>query len=147
MSEQAKALGKGQIFDFKGVRYTLTPFNNDMMAMFSTWLEDQAWRRVERTRDKVPADAYAERHAAVSKLVAENAFAFGGEIAARASQTLDGQKYILFLMLCPENKDASERLASDMMDQVYAEVSARMTEANADPNSPTPTTASASPSA
>lgn len=141
MAEAAKALATGQIIEFGGLIYRLKPFDLDMASMFEVWLENEAWKAVERHRGRIPDEVYQGRLDAVSRLVAAQAFAYGGELAARSALTMKGQSYVLFLMLLGGgNEDVSERLAHDMMQQAYAEIQARMREANYDPNSPSPKT-------
>lgn len=144
MAEAAKALGLPTPFEYKGKTYLLSPATIEVMSMFEVWLEQQAWNRVERTKSRCDPETYRERHDAVTRFIMSGGLAAGSMEAAKAANTVEGQKYDLYLrlMACPENKDKdiSESLASEMWEAQMQEIMARKTAMDHVPNSEAPGT-------
>ncbi len=148
MAEASLALGIGGEFDFRGKKYRLKPFGPEMVSLFECWLQARASQRVFSLEGRLDSRAFQRMLDAHTSQVGAGAYGWGGERAGEAAVSVEGQKHILYLMLSaePQNEDVTEKLASDMMDEIYARVRAVMAESNG-PNLQAPTTASATPSA
>ena len=135
MSETTKVFGKGGTVEHQGKKYPYAPLNLDMLAFFSAWLEDQAWRRVESQRGRISESAYQGRLDAVARLVGANTFDYEGQIAEAASRTPAGRRFLWYLMLANGKGEhpVDEGLAAEIYDADPAGISARMQSANADP--------------
>jgi hypothetical protein len=141
-----KTLTPGGSFEFHGDTYYLEPWTQDLTFQFESWLERNAWDAVERTKPFCTEDVYERHLKAVAELVVTKRFRFGGQAAADAAKSLEGQKYSLYLMManCKKNAeighDITEKLASAMWDeQLEATVKAQVDQATGGAVGPTPT--------
>jgi len=82
-----------------GKLYELTPLDEPMIADFEKWLEDQAWQKVRNVRARCTQEEYDHNLGILFKLLAAGDFKFGSQAAARAAQSQDGQRQLLFLQL------------------------------------------------
>lgn len=139
MGQAARVLGKPFTLRHRGQEYPVAPLDTDMLAMFECWLEDKAYQRVERHRGRCPDHLYRERLAEVTKLVTSGAFDYNGPLAVAASETEEGQTFLLWLRLSKNLPDATLGLAAEVLadqrDEYLAKVAA---EEAAGPNHQTP---------
>lgn len=140
MADTAKAFGKAGSIAWKGKEYRLSPLTLDDIAEFEVWLEAQAWNAPERTRHMVTPDVYERRLSAIARQVASKEFAWGSAAATRASESLDGKKFTLFLQLRHNHPDITYDEVDQMVTEELAQVLVKVEEANAirNPSEPAP---------
>lgn len=140
MGEAASAGGRGPTITHNGVSLELAPWDVDMIQQLELWLENKAWDGVERQRHRCSEAEYERRLGIVSRDVAARKYAYLSKAYVEATQSLDGQKYITFLMLCPKNpnKGVTPELAAEICEQNLALLRAKMDSMDADPNSQSP---------
>lgn len=117
MSILSDALGLGPEFTFEDKVYRLKPLTPVHLAMFSAWLERQAYESVERNRGVLSADGYKVALGSVAERAATQEFAFGSEAYAKASASLEGMKYMILLSLKDNHPEADEQF----VDRLFAE--------------------------
>ncbi len=115
MAETARVFGTPGVVEHKGVKYKQSPITNDMWGLWEVWLEERAWRRVQRTKAKCSPQEYQERLDTIGRLVASEAFAWNGPLSVKAMDAEAGQCYLAFLALSL-NPDMSEELAREIYD-------------------------------
>src|SRR5262245_57297609 len=142
MGEAALTFGKAGSIEFEGRAYPISPLLGEDLGAFEVWCEDQAWSKVERTRGRCTEEAYQGRLDSVTRLVAVGGFGYGGDLAARASASDAGQRYLAYLQLAKLSPGMTEELASKIVDHDRALARARLAAANGhggpDPNLPPP---------
>jgi hypothetical protein len=126
MAQAAQATGHGLSVEFDGRKYEIAHLDPDMLGMFEVWLEDQAFKKVERTRGRVPPEVYKERLDVVGGKVSSFQYAVGTENFEAAWRSPGGQKYIFFLRLAKKNPDIDEDFANRLWDTKYQEILARL---------------------
>lgn len=138
MAEAARVFGRGGSVEHKGKRYEVAPLDLDMLAAFEVWLEDNAWRRVERSRGRVSEAVYQERHDRVTAQIGSGVYAFDGASARRAAATTAGKKYLFYLMLSRANREVNEELACEIFEADAVAAQARMDAGSPGPNAEAP---------
>lgn len=138
MGEAAQAGGKGPSLEHQGKQYAIAPFDLDMIQMFELWLEERAWAAVERLKHRITEGQYEKRLAVVARQIASLEYSYGSEAYASASQSVEGQKFITFLMLSKLNRGMTQSLAGEIWQQHFLMLQAKMKAMNSDPNTESP---------
>jgi hypothetical protein len=133
MSDSAKAFGVGASIEWKGIRYAMAAFTYKMASMFSAWLEEEAWAKVERSRGRVSDEVYQARHRAMSELIGSGVYEVGQVAYAQKFASSEGQKMQLYLMLSKEDPKFPMSILEEMYAEKFTELMARKEELNDDP--------------
>lgn len=117
----------------KGKTYQITPMDLNNCGAFEKWLEARAFDSVERhlASKSMETTEYAKILAAVGKEFAAGDFAFGGEIANRATKSIPGILKLISITMGVDQKEASDLLINEGVRIVQAmngEIEASMPE-------------------
>lgn len=138
MGEAAQATGAPRPVRYNGETYQLAPLSIPDLGLFEVWLEDRAYRKVERQRDRLDPVTYQERIDAVTRAVGADQFAYGSEAYGEAVRSEAGARHLFYLALRLNHPDMTEELAAKIWDSDVAANAAKTKAQNADPNSPAP---------
>jgi hypothetical protein len=133
MSDAAAALAAPITVSHKGKEYQLSPLNLDMIAMFERWLENRAYEVIEIRKGAVARDDYeCMLHGWVADCAAGR-YRWGRTTAQQSSRSVEGLKFLNFLMLAEKNPSMNQKLAAEIFDAQLAEIQAKMEVVNAGP--------------
>lgn len=139
MAEAVNVFSQGYTLTHNGEKYTVSPLNLEMLAVFEAWCEEVAFRKVERSKGKVSAEIYEGRLNAIANLVSSGAFAVGGRLAWELAQSRAGQRYLFHLQITLKHGGLDEDETAQIFDACQSEIFAKSTQAPSDPNPRTPT--------
>lgn len=123
MSDLAKALNTPVPFEFEGMTWQLTPPKNSTYTKFQRWLELEAVRAVRQLRGDLDAAEYRVLLAAAGSDVAAKKYSVGKPAYLEASQSPEGMREWIRLMLLPCHPQADAELVTRMTeDEPTAEV-------------------------
>lgn len=127
MSESAKALGIPSKFPYLGKEYVIPDMGPDFRALYSAWLEGEAWAGVLRSKQHVPVLEFRESMREVSRDIAAHVYEADGQVAAKSLESKSGFVQMLWLRLKKGNPDAEEitvpwviKLVEDKSDEIQA---------------------------
>lgn len=123
MGDLADALNAPHLFDFEGMTWQLTPPKNKTYARFQRWLELDAIRSIRELRGGISAEEYRELLAAAGRDITAKKYAVGKPAYLEASQSPEGMREWIRLMLLPCHPQADAELVTRMTeDEPTAEV-------------------------
>ena len=121
MSETTQAFGVGHVFTWKGEEYPIKPLGVEHAVLFSAWMEEEAWRKVERYAGKVDPTTLQGRLDAVARLVVSNAFDYGKPLWDEAERSVAGRRYRIYLQLS-HTAGVTPELVNEMLDSPSGQV-------------------------
>lgn len=127
MSDASKLLGVGNDFEFQGRKFRLRPFTLLDEAVYEAWLEQEAYRAVQRNRSTLDATEYAIAIGAVADHSAAGDYDFLSLICQKSLSAPSGVKKILSMTMeemLPDGKTCGTD--DETIDKLYNE---RMSEA------------------
>ncbi len=108
MSESAKALGIVSKFPYLGKEYAVPDMSPEIRALYSVWLEKEAWAAALRSRQHVPILEFRENMREVGRDIAAQVYAANGSVAAKSLESEAGFVQMLYLRLKAGNPEAVE---------------------------------------
>jgi hypothetical protein len=123
-----------------GKTYKLAPLTLEMQAQFEQWLEDRAWKSLERQRSGLSAQEYEVRAGKLQRDIAADLYGFFSECSHNAlSQPFGkGNRQLMFLRLKANHPDADAALVWDIIEKNAVELLTKMQKMDHDPNSQAP---------
>lgn len=133
MSDAAAAVGAGMMVRHQGKEYALSPLDVDMLALFERWLEERAFAAVEARKHRSSVEDYERMLSVVVEQCAAGRYRYGCRAAREAARSIEGQKFLAFLMLSKSSQAMTPKLAGEIWDSQVQELTAKMEAVNADP--------------
>jgi len=103
MSETAKALGIPAKFPYLGKDYAVTGMSPEIRALYSLWLEHEAWAGALRSRQHVPVLDFRENMREVGRDIAAQVYSANGQVAAKSLESEAGFVQMLYLRMKQSN--------------------------------------------
>lgn len=117
------ALGVGPELSFGGKVYRLAPLTLVHYAMFSAWLERQAWEGIERAKPALSPRTYDDALSRVARDVAAGMYDLGSPAFAQAAGSMSGLKQLVLLSLRDSQKDIPEKdresIDQELVDRLF----------------------------
>lgn len=154
MGEISRALGQAEEVEHKGKKYKLSPLTFEAMGEFELWLEDRAWKALQRQRRHFAPQDFTAKEQALIESIAAGKYSFFSVASTDAMQLMvppffgPGLRQLLLIRLRlanPNDDDvkgaAGEKLADEIMDEKTEAIAFLLMKENApDPNSQCPPT-------
>lgn len=133
MGDINRALGGGSELEFEGTVYQLSPWNYKIQAEYERYLERQAFDSLKKLKPLLSAEDYQEQLSRLQKDIAVGEYSFGSVLVAKSFYALPHFKHLVYLMILQNHKDVPKETVGLMVDKLYEDVLARVSQANEDP--------------
>ena len=121
-------------FEYNGKVYKLQEANLEQRTAFAAWVKDQAWKEIERLEACGVSPKLLEMQVkSYNHSVAAQDFEWGGAPVLAAANSLEGQKYLTFLVLRENHQEITELDVEEMFKAKRKELEQRINEVSADP--------------
>jgi hypothetical protein len=106
MSQSAEALGLPLVFQFGGKSYQLAPIDHlEVIALYETYLEEQAWRALQRARKFLNAQEYEEQEDGLRRDLVTGVFSYSSKHWLQSLKNLANLKHLAWLMASYYDRD------------------------------------------
>lgn len=135
MSEASNMLAVGQDFEYGEKKYHLRPFTLGDEGVFEAWLEEQAYKTVQRNRRIMDEDEYKIALGDVAVRSAAGEFDFVGLVAQKSLRSPSGIKKVMQMTLEAVGHDTivDEELIDKMYNDKLMETIEYLNRINSDP--------------
>lgn len=117
MGALADALAIGPEFTFKGKTYRAAKLAIKHRGMFELRLEKEAWDAIERSRAFSTPEQIKERIAVLIRDLASFQLSYGSEAYVKATRSLQGHQYSLYLAVRENHPEIDEGLIAEMFEE------------------------------